>query len=57
MPSDVLPVMAIGGQAVYLPYHLTWEHEVVDEAQLDQQQYIELSTIRELPELLNAYPA
>ena len=25
--SDVLPVLAIGGTAVHIPYHLTWEAE------------------------------
>jgi putative hydrolase of the HAD superfamily len=26
--SDVLPVLAIGGRAVHVPYHLTWDLEV-----------------------------
>lgn len=25
--SDVLPVLAIGGHAVHIPYHVTWAHE------------------------------
>ena len=25
--SDVLPVLALGGRAVHIPYHLTWAHE------------------------------
>ncbi len=25
--SDVLPVLAIGGHAVHVPYHVTWAHE------------------------------
>ena len=25
--SDVLPVLAIGGHAIHVPYHITWEHE------------------------------
>jgi putative hydrolase of the HAD superfamily len=28
--SDVLPVLAIGGQAVHVPYHVTWAHEHAD---------------------------
>jgi putative hydrolase of the HAD superfamily len=28
--SDILPVVAIGGHAVHIPYHLTWAHEHVD---------------------------
>ena len=31
MKSDVLPVLNIGGYAVYIPFHSTWEHEKVDE--------------------------
>lgn len=25
--SDILPVLEIGGQAIHVPYHLTWGHE------------------------------
>ncbi|KAG1648587.1 Uracil phosphoribosyltransferase [Nymphon striatum] len=28
VPSDVLPVVNIGGHGVHIPYHITWEHEV-----------------------------
>ncbi len=28
--SDVLPVLEIGGNAVHVPYAMTWAHEVVD---------------------------
>lgn len=30
LKSDVLPVLALGGHAVHLPYHTTWSHEQVD---------------------------
>ncbi len=30
LKSDVLPVLAIGGQAVHIPFHTTWEHEKID---------------------------
>ncbi len=29
--SDILPPLALGSYAVYVPYHTTWEHERVDE--------------------------
>lgn len=29
--SDIEPVLAIGGHAVHVPYHVTWGHELVDE--------------------------
>ena len=43
--SDVLPVMAIGGHAVHIPYHLLWELEHVEHDEL----FVELSSIAELP--------
>lgn len=30
LKSDVLPVLAIGGHAIHVPYHVTWVHEQVD---------------------------
>lgn len=29
--SDIIPVLAIGGHAIYIPFHTTWQHEVIDE--------------------------
>lgn len=30
LKSDVLPVLAIGGHAVHIPFHTTWLHEQID---------------------------
>ncbi len=30
LKSDVLPVLAIGGHAIHIPFHTTWAHEKVD---------------------------
>ncbi len=29
LKSDVLPVLAIGGHAIHIPFHTTWEHEKI----------------------------
>ncbi len=29
LKSDVLPVLGIGGYAVHIPFHTTWEHEII----------------------------
>lgn len=29
LKSDVLPVLGIGGYAVHIPFHITWEHEEI----------------------------
>jgi putative hydrolase of the HAD superfamily len=44
--SDVLPVLAIGGHAIHVPYHITWEHERVDDHGED---VVELASIADVP--------
>ncbi len=52
LKSDVLPVVAIGGQAVHIPHTLTWEHERVNPADTQHARYYELAHIGELPDLV-----
>lgn len=49
MKSDILPVIEIGGQAVFIPYELTWDHEHADGG---GGQYHEIEHIGLLPELI-----
>lgn len=60
--SDIAPVIAIGGRAVHIPYHLTWGHEQYgDEGQPGSEadaitsspDHFHLSSIVEVPELLD----
>ena len=30
LKSDVLPILNIGGHAIHIPYHTTWEYEKID---------------------------
>ena len=30
LKSDVLPVLNVGGHAIHIPYHTTWEYEKID---------------------------
>jgi len=46
--SDVLPVLEIGGQAVHVPYTITWAHEHVDVPPEQQGRYHELEHIGQL---------
>ncbi|MBN2548038.1 MAG: HAD family hydrolase [Anaerolineales bacterium] len=45
--SDILPVLAIGARAVYIPYADTWSHELVDEDPVGE--YTTLENLRLLP--------
>jgi putative hydrolase of the HAD superfamily len=51
LKSDILPVVAIGGHAVFIPYELTWayEHVTIPDEE-DPKQYTELEHIGLLPE-------
>lgn len=52
--SDVLPVVAVGGRAVHIPYHITWAHEEVEEAGAGEgAPYYRLEHIGQLPALLS----
>jgi putative hydrolase of the HAD superfamily len=48
--SDVLPVLAIGGRAVHIPYEQTWGHELAEH----DGTVPTLASIRELPAWLAA---
>jgi putative hydrolase of the HAD superfamily len=50
--SDVLPVVALGGRAVHIPYHLTWAHEHVSPPAGDRDRYYELEHLGLLPALI-----
>lgn len=47
LKSDVLPVLAIGGYAVHIPYHVTWVHEQVEHT-IEHANFRELQHIREI---------
>ena len=55
--SDVLPVVALGGHAAHLPYQYTWELEHVPDADAERQGFHELTSIRQLPELVERLSA
>ena len=50
--SDVVPVVELGARAVHIPYHMTWNHEHVDEESLPAQGWHRIQSLRELSRLL-----
>ena len=51
MPSDVLPVLELGGHGVHVPYALLWAHEAHD-ADPESERFHRLEKLSELPRLL-----
>jgi putative hydrolase of the HAD superfamily len=52
LKSDVLPVVALGGQGVHIPHPLTWEHEQAPAHEAERAAYHTLARIDELPALV-----
>lgn len=48
LKSDVLPVLAIGGKAVHIPFETTWVHELVAESDLAGKEFGRLTNISEV---------
>jgi len=46
--SDILPIVAIGGNGIHVPFHTTWEHENVASDKIDDSSFIEVKSISEV---------
>jgi putative hydrolase of the HAD superfamily len=44
--SDILPVVNLGGHGIYIPYHTTWAHEVVDT--IEHERIVEIKRLGDL---------
>lgn len=47
LKSDVLPVLELGGWGAYVPFEVTWEHEVVDE-NIEHPRYLRLEKLGDI---------
>jgi putative hydrolase of the HAD superfamily len=52
--SDIVPVVAVGGRAVHIPYEVTWHHEHVPEDSLPREGWHRLDSISGLDRLLDS---
>ncbi len=52
--SDILPIVAIGAKAVYIPNENTWFHEVPGQDEIEGAEYDELEHLGQLPEYMAA---
>jgi putative hydrolase of the HAD superfamily len=51
--SDIVPVVALGGRAVHIPYEVTWQHEQVPDDELPKNGWRRIAKIAELPAILD----
>lgn len=57
LKSDILPVLAIGGVGIYVPFETTWVHELVPETELADKDFIRLASIAHVPVMLASLTA
>ncbi|MEW6128469.1 MAG: HAD family hydrolase [Acidobacteriota bacterium] len=53
LKSDILPVVAIGGIAIHIPYKTEWIHERVSENELTGKHFLTVEHISHLPNLFS----
>jgi putative hydrolase of the HAD superfamily len=51
LKSDVLPVLNIGGHAVHIPFHTTWEHEKISH-KIEHPNFKTVEKIKDILEIL-----
>lgn len=47
--SDILPVLKLGGQAIFVPYHSTWAHEHASPDEIAGHVFAELPALSDIP--------
>ncbi len=50
--SDILPVLALGGAAVHVPYQITWSHEEAERPVAAAGRFFEARSLLELPRIV-----
>ncbi len=48
LKSDVIPILNIGAQAIHIPFHTTWAHELVSKEDELVNNHLKLSSIRDI---------
>jgi putative hydrolase of the HAD superfamily len=50
--SDILPVLALGGSGVHVPYRITWGHEEAEVPKVEVGRFYQAASLRELPDIV-----
>lgn len=52
LKSDVQPVVSLGGYAIHVPYHVTWQHEELHTHNMPESHFVELGRITDVLKVL-----
>jgi len=51
LKSDVLPVLELGGHAIHIPFHTTWEHEMIQH-EVEHDNFYQAEHISQVVEMI-----
>tara|TARA_R110002072_G_C7976244_1_gene535510 strand:- start:4368 stop:4547 length:180 start_codon:yes stop_codon:yes gene_type:complete len=51
LKSDVLPVLELGGHAIHIPFHTTWEHEMIQH-EVEHDNFYQAEHIAQVVEMI-----
>lgn len=53
--SDILPVVRLGGYAIHVPYHVTWQHEELPSHEIPETHFVTVDRLSEVPEVFGIW--
>jgi putative hydrolase of the HAD superfamily len=53
--SDILPILALGGSGVHVPYRITWHHEHSEKPPASEGRFFEAESLLDLPEIVERW--
>lgn len=53
LKSDVMPILNLGGQAVHVPFHTTWAHELLPVENESRRNHLKVNSLKEVLKYLN----
>ncbi len=56
MKSDILPVLNLGGYAIHVPFHVTWQHEELLPHELPATHYFTVNDLTGIPGIFGIVP-
>lgn len=52
LKSDIIPVLNLGGSGIYIPFHTTWQFEIIDDSAIKNLEFHTVNSLSEVLEIL-----
>lgn len=55
LKSDILPICELGGRAIHIPFHDTWQHEVVHTSRYETIEYFKITHVSKAVDIIISF--